>query len=591
MDTHPHVTMTFSTSRNPRTQSSFINTLFSSIESLKPSDRFLIKLSLIVFFISLGFVLFTINKQYLVNIPHDGGMISEGIVGTPRFVNPLLAVTPADKDIAALVYSGLMKLGPDGTLVNDMAESITVSDDGLTYNVILKQGLTFHDGTAVTSDDIIFTISRIEDPVLKSPLLASWEGVALERINDHEFNMVLQKPYGPFLENLTLGILPKHIWEDASADAFPFSQYNSEPIGSGPYKVERIVRSKSGIPDSYLMTPFTEYALGTPKIESVKLVFYSNEEALIEDFKKGVITSAAGLSPRGITALGDFSATHTKYQAPLPRTFGVFLNQNEAPLFRDKTVRQALSLLTDRAPIIEQVLGGYGHPIDNPLPPSLIEGSTTITSPTETTKDQVRELLRENGWKFDDALQRWKKKLNDVETELSFHLATANSEVLEQTAEALKAQWGAVGIAVEIDKFEQVDLTQTVIRPRKFDALLFGTVIGRELDFYPFWHSSQRNDPGLNIALYANITTDSILTEARTTTSSEERKTKNEAFVKELNADIPAIFLYSPVFTYIAPKNIRQVTVLGIAEAYERFATIDDWYIDTESVWPLFQNK
>jgi hypothetical protein len=65
--------------------------------------------------------------------------------------------------------------------------------------------------------------------------------------------------------------------------------------------------------------------------------------------------------------------------------------------------------------------------------------------------------------------------------------------------------------SVDVKIFDQGDLSQNVIRPRKYDALLFGEVIGRELDLFAFWHSSQRNDPGLNIALYANSTADKIL--------------------------------------------------------------------------------
>ncbi len=572
----------------PQKKQSLVNKAFRFVESLPPSDKLLLKLSLFVFFVSLIFTGLALNEKYLVMMPQNGGGFVEGIVGTPRFVNPLLAVTPADKDISALVYSGLMKLGPDGVLVNDMADSITVSGDGLAYHVTLKPNLTFHDGTPVTSDDVIFTVSRLEDPAMKSPLQGTWDGVKLDRVSDHELTMTLQKAYAPFLENLTVGILPKHIWEDASPDAFPFSQYNTEPVGSGPYKISKINRSKSGIPDSYVLVPFTGYIGGTPKISSIKLAFYSNETALTDDFKKGLIVATAGLSAHGMEALGDISQTHTVLKAPLPRTFAVFFNQNEAPLFRDKVVRQVLSLLTDRAPIVQDVLKGYAYPLDGPVPPSSDSTSTT-PSPTDTTQDQARQMLRDDGWKFDEGAHRWKKKLNDVDTVLAFHLDTANTDLLEGTAALLKKQWESIGIAVEIKKFEQVDLTQSVIRPRKYDALLFGTVIGRELDFYPFWHSSQRNDPGLNVALYANITTDGLLVDTRTTTSTDARAKKNELFTRALADDVPAIFLYAPAFTYVIPNTVTEVSMKGIAEPYERFATIERWYMNTESVWPFFK--
>jgi peptide/nickel transport system substrate-binding protein len=566
-----------------------IDRIFGYIESRTPFDRLLLKASLLTFFVSLGFVLFSVNEEYLVEVPHNGGVLTEAIIGTPRFVNPILAVTQADKDLSALVYSGLMRLGPDGVIVPDMAESITMSEDGLTYSVVLKSGLTFHDGMPVTSDDVIFTISRLEDPALKSPLLSSWEGVTTERVSDRELNIILAKPYGPFLENLTVGILPRHIWEDASADAFPFSQYNSEPIGSGPYKVSHIVRSKSGIPESYELDPFRQAARGEPRIERLRLAFYPNEDAVIEAWKQGLVDSVAGLSPSGLAQLGDVSATHHVLSAPLPRTFAVFLNQNEAPVFRDAAVRNALTLVTDRAAIVQNVLGGTAYPITGPIPPANASSTDSVEPITEETIDRARGILRDDGWRFDEASNRWKKKLGDADVELAFTLATQNSEALRATAQALKEQWERIGVAVTVEQYEQVDLTQSVIRPRKFDALLFGTVVGREHDFYPFWHSSQRTDPGLNIALYANISTDAILTEARGIASHEDRDRKNAEFAAELAKDVPAIFLYAPSFTYVIPTRVENARMNGIAEPFERFANVNEWYIETESVWPVFE--
>ncbi len=575
---------------SPARPKGLINTIFSRIERLRPSDRLILKISLLVFFVSLVFSLLGVNERFLVNIPHTGGALTEGIVGTPRFINPLLAVTPADKSLVALVYSGLVRLGDDGTLVNDLAESITVSDDSLTYSIVLKEGITFHDGTPVTSDDVIFTVARAQDPAQKSPLLASWEGVTTERVNEREFNFVLQKPYAPFMENLTLGILPKHIWEEASADAFPFSQYNSEPIGSGPYKIQKIKRSTSGIPESYVLSPFPDDTNGIPRISTFTLIFYPNETNLITDFKAGLVDSVAGLSAEGLTSLGDVSTTHTVHTVPLPRTFAVFFNQNETPVFRDKAVRQALSRTVDRAQIIDTALGGFGYQIATPFPPMTGADATTTERVSETTIDEAKAILRTGGWKFDEESGRWKKKIDDVDTELTFKLATANTEILERTADIVKQEWERIGAVVEVEKYEQVDLTQTIIRPRKYQALLFGTVIGREQDFYPFWHSSQRNDPGLNVALYANLTTDAALAEARATKDPEKRAELNNTFASELNADVPALFLFVPSFTYLTPKRVHEVNLTGLAEPYERYATIRNWYIETDSVWPFFAN-
>ena len=165
-----------------------------------------------------------------------------------------------------------------------------------------------------------------------------------------------------------------------------------------------------------------------------------------------------------------------------------------------------------------------------------------------------------------------------------------NNSLFGQTAEFLRAEWEKLGIAVSVKQFEQSDLTQAVIRPRDYEALLFGTAVGRPLDYYSFWHSSQRNDPGLNVALYANITTDSILAKARTSTDMNERKDALTQFAKEIRTETPAVFLYSPELLYVFPKEVTGAAFTGLAEPEERFASISNWYINTESVWPLFSN-
>lgn len=579
--------MSFISPRLVKQNSGLINRAFAFLESLAISDRFLLKVSLGAFVLSLGFLIVHVNSKYLVEIPRVGGTLREGIVGTPRFINPLLAVTNADKDMSALIYAGLMKLGPEGVLVPDMAESVTVSDDGLTYNVVLKSGLAFHDDVAVTADDILFTIAKVQDPALKSPRLGSWDGVTVEKIHDREINFVLQKAYAPFIENLTLGILPRHIWESATAEEFPFSQFNSEPIGSGPFHIERIIRNRSGIPESYVLTANNSYQENTVKIETVVLHFFPSEESLIDALTQNIVDSAASLSPLAIERIQQDRPDLAVYTAELPRTFAVFFNQNESALWRDASAREALSLMIDRAPIISTVLGGFGTPIQGPLPPGF-GFATTSPVTTPISLDEARNILTKGGWKMDETTNMWRKKIGNEEKELRFRLATGNADVFQKTADILKNQWGQIGVIVEVEKFDQADLTQSVIRPRKFDALLFGTAVGRDLDFYSFWHSSQRNDPGLNVALYANLTTDDILTRARTTQDFAERIKLYQSFANEIATDKPALFLYTPSFIYVLPKQVQNIHLTGLAEPDERFSGIVDWHMETEAVWPLF---
>jgi peptide/nickel transport system substrate-binding protein len=179
--------------------------------------------------------------------PVAGGSITEGIVGIPRFVNPVLAVTRADQDMSALLYSGLMKINEEGVLVPDMAESVTVSDDGRTYNVLVRRDTRFHDDTPLTARDVAFTIGLIQNPDLKSPLRGNWAGVTVEEISEYELNIVLDEPYTPFIENFTVGIIPRHIWSSLPIEQVPFSQRNTRTNRVRPicYQKGRPQRSRT----------------------------------------------------------------------------------------------------------------------------------------------------------------------------------------------------------------------------------------------------------------------------------------------------------------------------------------------------------
>jgi peptide/nickel transport system substrate-binding protein len=576
------------TSTNLRKQNS-VDRSFSFIESLPMSDRFLIKGLMVIFVSSLMWFVVSVNAATLVTIPGYGGILREGIIGTPRFINPILAVTDADQDLTALIYAGLMKLGPDGKVLPDIAESVTVSEDGLVYDVVLKKEVTFHDGIPFTTDDILFTIARLLDPAVKSPLRASWEGISTKRIGNYEMQFILTEPYAPFIENLTLGILPKHIWEYATPDEFPFSQYNSEPIGAGPYKVSEIKRNDSGIPESYELQTNGDYFKTTPKIDTLELHFYSTEESLLAALRGEAVTNAGGLSKTSIDALRAADIAFSLSTAPLPRTFALFFNQNELPLFRDSAVRKALEIVVDRDEIVEKVLGGYGESITSPIPPGFkIDLQSTATSSSVATFDKARDVLRNGGWKLNQETGTWEKRIGGTTVPLEFSISTANTPVFEKTAQLLKTQWEELGVLVTIKQFEQSDLVQSVIRPRQYEALLFGTVVGRELDFFSFWHSSQRNDPGLNVALYANLTTDALLSNARAGGTFEERAVLYQKFSDEIKKDVPAIFLYVPTYTYVTTQSVHNISLTGIARASERFSGVSDWYIEKDAVWPMF---
>lgn len=534
-----------------------------------------------VMVVSAILLLFVVNAQFQTEIPTQGGTLTEGVVGTPRFINPILAISDADRDLTELVYSGLLDIDASGSYIADLAESWSISDDGRTYSFALRDDAVFHDGEPVTTEDIAFTIAMAQDPLLKSPKRVNWEGVTVRVISPREIEFILSESYEPFIENLTLGILPRHLWRDVTPDQFPFSRSNIEPIGSGPYVIDNIRTNSSNLPTQYELSPFVNYTLGEPFIKTLIVRIYPNEDRLTEAYKKGTIDSVSGLTRDQATEL---SLESEIVISELPRVFGVFFNQNQAPVLLNKEVRQALSLAIDRDAIVSEVFGQFARPTNTALPFQNIEQTTTAS----TTLDEARTLLEDEGWAVDEESGIYTRDTDDGIERLSFSISTANTPELIRTAEIIEAQWESFGANIELKIFDINDLNQRVIRPRNYETLLFGQVIGRGQDLYPFWHSSQRNDPGLNISQYTNITVDKLVEDARVTFDKSQRANLLTEFVTELQNDTPAVFIYSPYFTYALPNKVSNAFIGNVVLPSDRFNNIHEWYIETTRIWNIF---
>ncbi len=567
-----------------------INLAFSSFSK---KERTIFVVLLTVLLLSTISILQSINKYFMVQVPLRGGYISLGIVGVPRFINPILASSLTDQDMVSLTYSGLMRKNINGALILDLAEKYEKSENGLTYTFTLKNNLYFQDGKPVTSDDVVFTINKVKDSIIKSPYKVNWDGVNVEKIDEKTVKFILKQPYASFLENATLGIMPMHLWDNSPME---LNDANTNPIGSGPYIVNSIGKQSSGIIDYYKLVPFKKFILGEPYIENIDLRFYQNEDSLIKALNNKEVEGVGSIAPANAKILKE-----KNYQVEslvLPRVFGLFFNQNQNQLFIDKTIIKSIDQTIDKDRIVSEVLLGYGIAIDSPIPLNIMRnyksGKGANQKNNAARQDllkKVRNDLSKDGWKTgpDGFLEKTTtEKKKKVTKKLEFSISTSNAEELAKTAELIKQDLADIGIKVEIKTFEAGNLNQDVIRPRKYDALLFGEIINHESDLFAFWHSSQRKDPGLNVAMYTSAKVDKILEEAPVTIDEESRMKKYLQFEEEIKKDMPAIFLYSPDFIYVASRNLKQSEVSRIISPSDRYLNAYSWYIQTENVWKIF---
>lgn len=556
------------------------------IEKTPLSDRLLLRVAFFAVVCTGVWLLLTLNQHYSTTVPTSGGTLTEGIIGTPRFINPVLAFTKADQDVTALVYSGLMRIDENGELVPDLAEDISIAEDNRTYTITVRRDAQFHDGTPLTARDVVYTLQLIQDPDLKSPLRGNWSDVSITEIDEYALSLTLAEPYAPFMENLTIGIMPAHAWSSLPVEQLPFSQLNTEPIGAGPYQITDSERDTSGLITKYTLQAAPNHH-EPPNISEISLQFFQNESALLEALRNNTIDSTAYLAT---SQLPDLNDSHTIISEPLPRLFGIFFNQNRSTVLLDSAVRKALATAIDRDSIITDVVDGYGVPTATPLPGHLyaVESDVSATSGTTTGPEAARSILSDAGWTQNEA-GLWEKTIDENTVTLEITIRTSNTPVFASMVDNIATSWEAAGIAVATEQFEQTGLVQSVIRPRDFEVLLFGLDMNRSYDLYPFWHSSQQDDPGLNIAQYANVEVDDLLDSAHETQDNQERAALLTEASNIIADETPAIMLFQPEFTYVTRPNVTVTPFSNLARPADRFSTIPSWYTEKASLWPWFR--
>ena len=614
--------------------------------------------------------------------PALGGAYTEGIVGQPRFINPIYGETnDVDRTLIDLVFSSLVTYDKNGQITNDLAENYTISPDGKTYEFTLKDNIFWHNGKALTPDDIVFTIKTIQNSDYKSPLRANWIDVDVQKTSEKSATFTLKTPYNSFLESLTVKILPKHIWESISPENFSLSAYNLQPIGSGPFIFENLRQTNTGFIKTLQLASNRKYYNKPAYIPTLIFQFFEKKEELVRAANSKAIDgfSLASLENNQLQAereikQGWLEGNRFKtYSFSLPRYFAVFFNNQKSSLFADENLRKALSYAVNKEELIKKIQFETKNNIlmvDSPILPDFF-GYQPPTAPYHFDVDATMGLLDKTGYKKNVNGQREKttvkqpafqfksylkvgskgaevtelqkcleglandsfgrllndetmgtygtgtentvtefqkkylsalkptgetgastrKKLNELcappsqnSQLLKFTLTTINQPQLVQIANSLKQYWQNIGVEVEIRAVSIVNL-KPIIKNRSYDALLYGEALGARPDLYPFWYSSQKIDPGLNLSAYENKNVDLLLKEARETLDENVKKQKYEKMQNIILSNAPALFLYNPSYIFWVSKKVQNVDTAKIIDPAKRFGNITNWFIKTKRTW------
>ncbi|MFA5954784.1 MAG: peptide ABC transporter substrate-binding protein [Patescibacteria group bacterium] len=516
-------------------------------------------------------------SAHLVINPAVGGAYQEAIVGQPSFLNPIFANARAvDVDLTRLTFSGLMRYDVNLKPVPDLADSVTVSDDGKTYTFTLHDNLLWHDNEALTVDDVIFTYESLTDPELRSPLSTTFRGVVVERVNDKTVRFTLKEPYADFLDTLTVGIIPQHIWGKIPAAQWRLADFNIRPVGSGPWQFASLNQDRDGFIKSYTMTradsrPVAGY------LDRLVFKFFTDEPSAISALRNHSVDGFTLLSSDGFREFARRDGGFTHYDLHLPAVSAVFFNLGQSGPLGTLAIRQALDLAVDRRALVLDTLPGEAAVSTGPLP-TISYDAETKESP-HFDKEGAEKLLDQAGWKLDGNTRKNKK--GDA---LEITLTILDRDPDRTAGQFIQTAWQAIGVNTKIDLISPatpMNVQRTVLRPRAYQALLYTIVYGARPDPYPFWHSSQRVDPGLNLSLFNDSDADKAIEKIRRSNDEAIRNQGYDDLRKAIGNAVPAVFLYTPTKEYIINDDVRGITVNAIASLADRLNNLDSWYIKT----------
>ncbi|RSK29276.1 peptide-binding protein [Bacillus sp. HMF5848] len=501
--------------------------------------------------------------------PTQGGDLIVGSTGEPTLFNPYYSTDTSSSDIEALVYDALVSSDENFNPTMALAESVDMSEDGLTYTVKIKQGVKFHDGEELNADDVVFSYGIPKSPDYVGERGSQFELVeAVNKIDDYTVEFKLSAPDITFLPiGLSYAILPEHILKDVPIGELGEHEFNKNPIGTGPFKFVEWVAGQ------YVKVErFDDYFQGAPYLDTITYKIIPDGNALIAQLQAGDIAFAQVPNSDISTVREWVDSKGLKIESGLSLAY-TYLGYNQRnELFQDTRVRQALTMAVDRQAIVDNVLNGEGAIADVPESPiSWAYNDDVKKWPYDP--EQAKALLAEAGWADTDGdgiLDKDGKKF-------SFTTKTNQGNKLrEDIVVILQQQFKEIGIEMTPEIVEWSAFIEQISAPNwNYDALVLGWSLSTFPDQYDIFHSAQREE-GLNFVWYSNTEADALMEKARSLLDTEEYKNTYGEIYKIIAEDQPYTFLYYPNDHYAMPANMKGYTF----NAKNLFFDPHLWYLE-----------
>jgi len=520
--------------------------------------------------------------------PLQGGVYSEALIGSFQRLNPLLdTYNSVDRDVDRLIFSGLIKFDDRGLPSGDLAESWGVSQDGTLYNFTIKETAFWHDGKPVSSQDVVFTIQLIREGGMTIPqdIQAFWSDIDVIVLNEKNLQFKLPEPFSPFLDYLAFDLLPEHILGGMNYAAIVDAEFNLQPIGSGPYKFNKLFVDDNWIRGVELVIN-ENYYNETAFINTVEFVYYEDEESAWQAYEDGIVQGVSEITSEYLDQVlvkDDVSL----FASRIPEFTIIFLNLESptAPFLADINIRNALLMGLNRQFLVDDILQGQAVVTDSPILPGTW-AYYDVAEPVEFDLEGANELLKQSGYVLSDRVGENEQvdviRMKDDDF-LEITLLYPADEIYENIAQKIQSDWIALGIDVTIEAVPYDQLINERLDQRDYEAALLTINLARtpDPDPYPFWNQVQATN-GQNYSQWNNRMASEYLEKARVITDIHERERMYHNFQVIYNQENPSLILYYPIYNYAISKDVQGVRVGPLFDTSDRFNTFTEWYLKSE---------
>lgn len=513
--------------------------------------------------------------------PEQGGVYTEGLVGSLGRLNPLLDWNnQADRDVNRLLFSGLVRFDERGLPASDLASSWGSTPDGTVYNFEIRQNAMWHDGAPVTSDDVLFTIEMMKsaDSLYPQDIKDLWGRIEVTKLNDKTLKFTLPEPFVPFLDYLTFGIVPKHLLGSVPAGQMATAEFNIKPVGTGPYRFDRLLVENGRI-IGVVLTVFTNYYRDPGFIEQVVFRYYPTSAEAFSAYEQGDVFSISRISAEVLNDALEEPQLNL-YTSRLPKMGFVFfnLNNSETPFLKEPEVRRALMLGLNRTYIINAFMQGQAILADGPILPNSWAHYDGIEQ-FRYDPDAAINLLKAEGYVIPAGGGDVRAKDG---ISLAFQLTHPDDELHTQIAQTIQTQWALIGVRVDLQPVSYDLLVFNVLASRAYQSALVDLDLSRtpDPDPYPFWHQAEATG-GQNYSQWDNRAASEYLEQARVTADYELRAKLYRNFQIIFARELPALPLYVPVYSYGVDAQVLGVQISPLYDPSDRFTSFTRWYLLT----------